>query len=73
MATTLDGEELVGVTAINTTPLFEDIYNVEVGDTYNPSAAGERGWMKESDAALAEGVTVWIQVDHTPLFIEQNV
>lgn len=72
MAVILDGEELTGVTAINLTPDFEDIYNVHAGSTYKPSAAGERGWMKETDAALADGTSVWIQVDYTPLFIEQN-
>ena len=72
MAVILDGEELVGVTAINTTPAFEDIYNQNPGSTYNPAAAGERGWMKESDAAVADGGSVYIQVNYLPLFIEQN-
>lgn len=77
-----DGEELVKVTLVDDgapTPTFEDPTfpgrtTPSSGGTYQPTAEGETGFMKETDAAAAVASgSVLINVDNTPQQIEAAI
>ncbi len=70
--TTLAGEQVAGVTALTTLAVFEDIYQQfgPAGGTYNPAAAGERGFMKLAAAELDNGVNSVAHHLNTPYDIE---
>lgn len=71
--TTLAGEQVAGVTALNTSAVFEDIYLTQGGGTYNPAAKGERGFMKLSAAVSDDGTNSVAHHLNTPLEIETAV
>lgn len=69
------GEELYKVQAITLLPDFIDYYGAhgDIGDTYNPSAVGEWGFMYETEALAGEGTSVLLHRNNTLLGMEQAV
>ena len=80
--TTIDDNTLMRVVAYTAIPEFVDYYGSitgTIGDTYNPTFVGERGFMLNVDAApLDIGVEITgdqlaICFNHTPREIEEGI